>query len=112
MMMFRPRRRDRRPRPRRKEEEEEEEEPKARLDFFVSPLPDLEDIFTDANDDERFLRERRRTEGILFRLNRRLGWICLFLSLFLLLAKERERQRLMTNVFKNLPRKEREKELA
>jgi len=111
--MFRPRRRDRRPRPRRKEEEEEEEEePKARLDFFVSPLPDLEDIFTDANDDERFLRERRRTEGILFRLNRRLGWICLFLSLFLLLAKERERQCLMTNVFKNLPRKEREKELV
>jgi len=72
LWIFRPRRRDRRPRPRRKEEEVKEE-PKARLDFFVSPLPDLEDIFTDANDDERFLRERRRTEGILFRLNRRLG---------------------------------------
>ena len=112
LWLFRPRPRDRRPRPRRKEEEVKEE-PKARLEFFVSPLPDLpEDICTDANDDERFLHgERRRTEGILFRrrLNRRrLGWICLFL--FLLLASARVRVSVMTNVFKNLPKK-REKEL-
>ena len=68
LWMFRPRPRDdRRPRPRDRKEDEGKEEPKARLDFFVSPLPDLpEDICTDANDAERFLHgERRRTEGIL-----------------------------------------------
>ena len=83
--MFRPRRRDRRPRPRRKEEEEEEEEePKARLDFFVSPLPDLEDIFTEV-----FTRKEKNGRHSF--PSESSSWMDLSLSLSLSASGERAR---------------------